>query len=67
MRAWMLADYSVVSAFAFVRQIILSDLVVWWRVWVLWRDSRVMYRWLVYICGGILLSTTFGEPPALPY
>nr|VWO97899.1 Cytochrome P450 monooxygenase AKT7 (EC (AK-toxin biosynthesis protein 7) [Ganoderma boninense] len=47
--------------------IILSDLVVWWRVWVLWHDSRVLYRWLVYICGGILLSTTFAHasrPPA---
>ncbi|PIL25600.1 hypothetical protein GSI_11348 [Ganoderma sinense ZZ0214-1] len=39
--------------------IILSDLVVWWRVWVLWNDSRALYRWLAYTCGGILLSTTF--------
>ena len=42
------------------RQIILSDLVVWWRVWVLWRDSRALYRRLAYIFGGVLLATTFG-------
>ncbi|KAM5537028.1 hypothetical protein V8D89_009357 [Ganoderma adspersum] len=40
--------------------IILSDLVVWWRVWVLWHDSRALYRRLAYIFGGVLLATTFG-------
>ncbi|KAM5536738.1 hypothetical protein V8D89_009577 [Ganoderma adspersum] len=39
--------------------IILSDLVVWWRVWVLWHDSRALYRRLAYIFGGVLLATTF--------
>ena len=35
---------------------------MWWRVWVLWRDSRVLHRALAYICGGVLLSATFSEP-----
>ncbi|KAM5537029.1 hypothetical protein V8D89_009358 [Ganoderma adspersum] len=39
--------------------IVLSDLVVWWRVWVLWRDSHALYRSLAYICGGVLLAATF--------
>ncbi|PIL25601.1 hypothetical protein GSI_11349 [Ganoderma sinense ZZ0214-1] len=34
--------------------IVLSDLVVWWRVWVLWPESRV-----VRISGCVLLFATF--------
>ena len=43
-----------------VWQIILSDLVVWWRAWVLWPESR-----MVRMSGCVLLLATFGEP-ALP-
>ncbi|KAI1787241.1 hypothetical protein LXA43DRAFT_1166250 [Ganoderma leucocontextum] len=34
--------------------IILSDVVVWWRVWVLWRDNRS-----VLVSGCVLLLATF--------
>ena len=40
-----------------VWQIILSDLVVWWRAWVLWPESR-----MVRMSGCVLLLATFGEP-----
>lgn len=40
-----------------VGQIILSDLAVWWRVWVLWPESRVVYG-----SGCLLLFATFGKP-----
>ena len=34
---------------------------MWWRVWVLWRDGRVLHCALAYICGGVLLAATFSE------
>ena len=40
---------------------------MWWRVWVLWRDSRVLHRALAYICGGVLLAATFSEPQLSPF
>ncbi|PIL25599.1 hypothetical protein GSI_11347 [Ganoderma sinense ZZ0214-1] len=39
--------------------LVLSDVVVWWRVWVLWKDSRVLYRRIVPVCAGVLLVATF--------
>ncbi|KAI1788216.1 hypothetical protein LXA43DRAFT_1084491 [Ganoderma leucocontextum] len=40
--------------FSPVRQIVLSDVVVWWRVWVLWWDNRA-----VLVSGCVLLLATF--------
>ena len=45
---------------AYTFQIVLSDLIVWWRAWILWSQSRI-----VHVCGIALLLATFGESSEL--
>ncbi|KAM5537030.1 hypothetical protein V8D89_009359 [Ganoderma adspersum] len=56
-KAFLLQD--CVGTATLTINLILSDLVVWWRVWVLWKDSRALSRRIVHICGGALLVATF--------